>query len=389
MKSARLLALQIDLTHCTTAAAFLQFGDLLPTFDWQHTKSGLWDHKVVYSNPLTHTVVELLLACQRQDRQDLVRCLCSSDEKIPPEAIDVSTRIGQQIVGKIGDLGPDNESVYLLLTAGFTRCDDNSTLAVMTLPVYRGISDLAILCALQAFWFGRVTVFRELIEKPIYHTLDRQRLDTSIKTRYNSQYSMTPLASADMFIYCVNGSILDENIWNYVSIWNEMPQIASFVAGNPSLVPQISIPQIWRIMRLSIGRLAPNIVAQILRDLSVNLEDLWNEKMAPDFVRCPHLVEEIEAHFWAYLLANGKFDRSRFQNVSCHIHTSTDIFQSDSPRNSLRWCAVYTRLDMLITEIYTKFCLCYKDAMEVNLSTIPIEKDMWWPTSSRVDVDYW
>ena len=198
---------------------------------------------------------------------------------------------------------------------------------------------------------------------------------------------MSPVASADIFVYCVENEVLFRNIWNYVSIWNEMPRIAAYVALHFTAVPGIGISQAWRFMRLAIGRLAPNVVAKILIDLSVNLEDIWTEKLAPFITRCPHICEDIEAHLWAYLLAGGRFNQTRLKRTLYKVE-STGIHLQLPRRNSLRWRAAHDRLNMLIAEIAITYRMYYQDTDD--LEGVLIEKEMWWPSSARgADVDYW
>lgn len=386
--SARSLARTFSVTDPSAAAALQRFGDRLPTYNW--LRDGGWNRKDVHSDPLTHVVIELLLKCQRLDRMDLVQCLCTSDDKVPPVAIDVSTPIGQAIVDEIVQRSPEEVTRAVpseLISFSFSRQDDISVLAVLDRPVFAEETDLTGLCAVQAFYHGRIYAFRELISNPKYR-VDREILDIRCR-RFNSQYSNSPVSSADIFIYCVENAILSsQNIWHYVAIWNEMPRIASYIAANPNVVPQPRITTVWRMMRLSIGRHAPNVVAQILIDLSANLEELWAEQLLPTIVRCPHIVEDTEAHVWAYLLAGGRLNEIRFKRMLEKIEKA--MIRED--RNSFRWEAVKYQVNMRIAEIVTKYRMHYRDAGKgtgEDLDKINIEREMWWPTSTRVDVDYW
>lgn len=378
--SARSLARKMNLEEATAGVALRQLGgDILPTYTKNEISNRSWNDNAIYSNPLAHVVIELLLKCQRLDRMDLMQCLRVPYDRIPLEAIAASTSIGQDIVKTVGQ-----EIAHVITSAALYRRDDNSALALVEMDVFARDTALPGICALQAFFHGRVDVFRQLIENPRYR-LDRQLLDTRCQG-FNSMYSHSPVSSADIFVYCVENAIMNRSIWNYVSIWNEMPRIASYVALHRDIVPQISISQAWRLMCLAIGRLAPNVVAQILIDLSVNLEELWVEKLAPAIVRCPHINDDIEAHFWAYLLAGGRFNEIRFRRLRRKIKTTR--IPHFPPRVSPGWQVVRIWLNMLLAEIDIKYRMYHRDTTN-NLIETAIEREMWWPTSTRVNVDRW
>lgn len=371
--AAALLTHRLDFDHPALGAAFQRLGATATARSRAVVRRVAWDDS---HEALTLVVIQLILKCQELNRLDLIKCLCPHGETVPLAAIDAGTAIGRTIIADRAAAQTDNnreELAATLMYVSLSRHNDRAALAVLDIPAFaHRKSAITTLCAAQAFHLGRSSAFIALVDRP---ELDRDQLDIFLRRRAMVH---EPAGSSGIFIYCVENAVLTRSIWSCAPLWNDISEIATYVAEHPGVVPSIPRACVDHMLRVARGRLAPNTVAQILVDLAVDIELLWVEHIEPPIVRCPHLLEEVELYVWIYLLAGGQsFTRKRLRA----------LIEKVNDARTFPWSASSEWWRMMIAEIEMKVRLYYR---KPGGRAIFNDEEMWWPTSKRTeDLDYY